>query len=426
MDSCAAIVLVVHDLFTSATRCLGLIRSMQRYLLILALMVTALGLPGLALADQIRVGAAAAVTETVTASLADEAPPHVVALGEDVFFNEKIITTTTSSAVVQFRDRSTLEIGPDATIVIDKAVFNPSESVSEKSITVVAGAFRFISGVASQHSDTTIRTPVGTLGIRGSVVVGEIAQQGDVVLFAVEGQGRFEHAGTVTVVPEGGVVVATFSNGKVETLPNVPASFSKIVHQLVAKLGASTPPLKGFSPAQQSWNAKFHTVPSGQQGAGQGSGSGPVAPLGGGGQSHVAALFNEIGGQKSGSGGNPCDVEFLSGFFGGQIRQREFNSLAGITGVTHELAGVLGTAEVITVATSFVAHNPRFAPQVALVLVGLYPGQGQAIINAFKTVLTPAELAAVTAALGGAGGNNSGADPLFNTPIPPNPLSISD
>jgi hypothetical protein len=399
---------------------------MRRSLFALTIMTASLALCGGARADdKVRVGEAAAVTETVTANLGEEAP-HVVVLGEDVFFSERVVTTTDSSAVVEFRDRSTIEIGPDAVMVIDKAVFNPEESVSEKSITIVSGAFRFVSGMATQHSETTVRTPVGTLGIRGSVIVGEVAQQGDVILFAVEGKGEFSHGGVVTLVPEGGVVIATFGNGKVETLPNTPAALAKLVRQLVAKLGATTPLLKNFSSGQQGANGKEHLIPSWQQGKGQGGSGGPIVPIGAPGQSQIAALFNELAGQRGGSGGDPGDVDFLKGFVSGQLRQREFNSLAGITGVTRELSTVTGEGEVITVATSFVGHNPRYAPQVALVLVSLYPGQGQEIISAFKGVLTPQELAAVIAALNAAGGKG-GLDDSPTVPLPPNivPLSVN-
>jgi hypothetical protein len=138
-------------------------------------------------ADRLNIGIAAAVRENVTASL-DGTAPQPLALGEDLFFQEHLVTTKTSSAVVQFRDRSTLEVGPNATVIINRSVYNPVESVSEKTITVVSGAFRFVSGVATSRSETDIRTPVGTLGIRGSIVIGVVSPQGDVVIIPVQGQ----------------------------------------------------------------------------------------------------------------------------------------------------------------------------------------------------------------------------------------------
>ena len=233
-------------------------QSFFRFLL-LALLV-ALSRPlTIQAAEGMRVGIAAAVKENVTAISGEEAP-RLLYIGEDVIFNERVITTKTSSAVLQFRDRSTLEIGPNATVIINRSVYNPVESVSEKTITVVAGAFRFVSGVAVKTSQTDIRTPVGTLGIRGSVVIGDVSDQGDVVLIPVQGAptwtcpdqaqpgGIVSCAAGSQTVPQGGALVVTRGTGQTFTTPQVPASFAAIVQQLMTSSVSIRRPCRRFRP----------------------------------------------------------------------------------------------------------------------------------------------------------------------------------
>ena len=210
-------------------------------------------------AEPIRVGMASAVKEDVSA-INQGVAPRTLTLGEDVFFNERLVTTKSSSAVLQFRDRSTLEVGPNATLIINKSVYNPVESVSEKTITVVAGAFRFVSGVAVKSSQTDIRTPSGTLGIRGSVVIGTVSAQGDVALMPVQGTPTWTNASGTRPVPQGGALVATRANGQSFVTATVPASFATILRQVMSQLGVNPPALQTFSAAQKAANAKDHLV----------------------------------------------------------------------------------------------------------------------------------------------------------------------
>ncbi len=370
-------------------------------------------LPFAALAsDEMRVGIAASVKDQVTGAATDGAP-HPLVIGEDLFFNERIVTTTSSSAVVEFRDRSTLEVGPNATIILDKSIYNPVESVSEKTITVVAGAFRFVSGVAAQKSETDIQTPVGTLGIRGSIIVGQVAAQGDVALFPVQGQPTWTTASGTVVVPEGGGLLATFRNKQFLTVPQVPPSFAGLVRGIAGQLGGTTPALTGFSPTQQHQNGNDHTVPSGQQGQGQGGNSGPVNPLGGNGPSEIFSFFSSFKGGQTGTGG-PGDGDFIAGFFAGQKGQHDANAGNGATGVTEELSFTLNPNAVIHIAANFAAQNPSFATQIALGLVHLYPSQVQGIINALGAVLPKSVMQGVITAINKATGGNFG----YNGPSP--------
>jgi hypothetical protein len=389
----------------------------------LTVFLAALAVPGAAAGEEMRVGIAASLQESVTGIVGD-GKSHPLVLGEDLFFNEHIITTTTSSAVVEFRDRSTLEIGPNATIILDKSVYNPIESVSDKSITVVAGAFRFVSGVAAQKSETDIHTPVGTLGIRGSAVFGNVYPQGDFIGGVAQGNVFFDHNGQITNVPEGQAIVAIFSTGQVLATPPLP--FASFFKSFGSKFGNGPGNLQGFSPNQQTQNGKDDNTPSGQQG-GTGGGGGNPPPQNQNGNSDLKTFFSSFhpgSGGNGGAGGNGGDGNFVTYLFNSSGKQHNSNGVNGVGGVIGDLSGSLPPTEVIQIATGWASHDPGLGPAIALWLIHQFPGMGQQIYNALAGVLPKEELAEIASIINqGSNGNNGNGNPQNNNspPLPPNP-----
>ena len=82
--------------------------------------------------------------------------------------DDRIRTTQSGLIQVRFLDDTLLTIGPNSEILLDKFVFEGSTAKS-LSIEVVRGAMRFVSGT-SNHSAYEIKTPVATIGVRGTVV----------------------------------------------------------------------------------------------------------------------------------------------------------------------------------------------------------------------------------------------------------------
>jgi hypothetical protein len=403
---------------------------MQSYVRFLLLaLVVALSQPSTTIAAEgMRVGTAAAVKENVTASGTGEAP-RPLNIGEDVFFNERVITTKSSSAVLQFRDRSTLEVGPNATLIINRSVYNPVESVSEKTITVVAGAFRFVSGVAVKTSQTDIRTPVGTLGIRGSVVIGTVSDQGDVVLMPVQGVPTWTNAGGSQPVPQGGALVATRSTGQTFTTPQVPASFAGIVQQVMTQLGVNPPALQPLSPAQQAANAKDHLVSVNQQNQVQSSATdtATVQPLSTTGVSAIANLMASANNARQSGSLSAQDqatvqtsLDYISSVLNVQTAQHDANQAAGNSGVIQELFTVMTPAQLINIATALAALDPTHAASIATATASVLPGQVQTILSSIGSVVPAADTASITQALNQLTGQQN-----TYTPPPANPLSSS-
>lgn len=99
-------------------------------------------------------------------------------IGDRIFQEQGIRTGADSAAQLLFIDETALTVGPNSSLVLDKAVFDPDRKVGELSVRAVSGAFRFVSG-SSPSANYTIKTPAGTIGVRGTWFILRI--QGEII-----------------------------------------------------------------------------------------------------------------------------------------------------------------------------------------------------------------------------------------------------
>ena len=92
-----------------------------------------------------------------------------LSVGTKVFQNEVITTGVQSLAQLMFLDETTLSIGPKSQVTLDKFVFNPNKGAGSVVFSATKGAFRFITG-SQDPRHYTIKTPVATIGVRGTIV----------------------------------------------------------------------------------------------------------------------------------------------------------------------------------------------------------------------------------------------------------------
>ena len=116
------------------------------------------------------VGTAGAVN-TTSSGTAPGAPARVIEIGAQVVVNEKIQTTATGSVQVLFIDKTTLNVGPNSTLVIDRFVYNPATTKGELALSLGKGVMRVVGGVATHSEGATIRTPVAAIGLRGGIAI---------------------------------------------------------------------------------------------------------------------------------------------------------------------------------------------------------------------------------------------------------------
>jgi hypothetical protein len=87
--------------------------------------------------------------------------------GGDVYSKETVRTGDTGQADLQFRDQSNLSVGPKSSVRLDKFVYDSNKSASTVAIQATRGSFRFVTGSQGGKGNYQIKTPYGTLGVRG-------------------------------------------------------------------------------------------------------------------------------------------------------------------------------------------------------------------------------------------------------------------
>jgi hypothetical protein len=139
----------------------------------------ALAMGGYASAQSAAVGIASSVVKDVKLSNAQTPKGKAVALKQRIALGDLIQTGKASQLQVLLLDRSTFSIGANATLRIDRFVYDPARGRASGA-SVTKGAFRFMSGRPSKGNSGSISSPVATIGIRGTIVegvVGEGAQE---------------------------------------------------------------------------------------------------------------------------------------------------------------------------------------------------------------------------------------------------------
>jgi FecR protein len=128
-------------------------------------------------------------------------------VGTPVRMNDALRTGPKGRLQVTFRDGTTLTLGENARVTIDRYVYNPDQSTGELALETGVGAFRLATGKLSEMSkkDINVKTPVAALAIRGTDVWwGPIDGQFGVLLVEM-------HAAPVDVSNEAGGVTLSHS-----------------------------------------------------------------------------------------------------------------------------------------------------------------------------------------------------------------------
>jgi hypothetical protein len=123
---------------------------------------------GVALAQ--KVGNIGAANQSATGTPPDASAAHALSVGGAVVHKEKIATSGEGTTQVTFLDKSTLNVGRNSSVVIDKFVYDPSAGTGEMAASMTKGVMRFVGGQVSHTNGATVKTPVATIGIRGGTV----------------------------------------------------------------------------------------------------------------------------------------------------------------------------------------------------------------------------------------------------------------
>ena len=134
-------------------------------------------------AEADKVGVAAAVNPDAFSSLAGS-PQTQLNIGKSIFYKERINTTGSGLVQVLLVDGSTFTVGPGSDLVIDKFVYDPKKKSGEIVASFSKGVMRFVGGKISKNEDgVTVKTPAGTLAIRGCIVQAAFTSQVGIISF---------------------------------------------------------------------------------------------------------------------------------------------------------------------------------------------------------------------------------------------------
>lgn len=154
-------------------------------------LVAALPLAGAAMAagaPQV-VGIAAAVLNDVAIASGTAAQLRPAVLRERVALADRVQTGQRSQLQLMLLDHSTFTVGANARLTIDRFVYDPARGGAFDA-TVAKGAFRFLSGRRSVPGASSIRTPIATIGIRGTAIDGVVGADAVTIAQGEPGVGR--------------------------------------------------------------------------------------------------------------------------------------------------------------------------------------------------------------------------------------------
>ena len=130
------------------------------------------------------IGVSAIVVNKVQAATAGR--DRQLRVGDRVFQNERIDTGADGRTQILFLDETTITVGPNSSVVLDTFVFDPDKGLHSVVIQATQGVLRFVSGSGNSRA-FEIRTPVATVGVRGTVLDILVAPDGATTVLVVEG-----------------------------------------------------------------------------------------------------------------------------------------------------------------------------------------------------------------------------------------------
>ena len=162
---------------------------------------------GLAAAAQAEVGITS-VTSGDPLGQPPAQPERILRVGLDVQANERVTTKADDRAHLVFLDGTSLTVGPNSAIVLDKFVYDPDKKAGELSLKAAKGVFRLVGGNISKTNDIQITTPTASIGIRGGIVNFEVGDRG-------ETRANFVYGQSMTVTSQGSTQTATRNGSQI-------------------------------------------------------------------------------------------------------------------------------------------------------------------------------------------------------------------
>lgn len=111
---------------------------------------------------------------------------ETLSINTPVYQGDVIETDAGSAVNIVFIDESSFAVSEETRLAIDEYVFDPASQGGVQNFSVLKGVFVYTSGLIGREDpdDVAIETPVGSIGIRGTIIAGDV-DQGEITV--VEG-----------------------------------------------------------------------------------------------------------------------------------------------------------------------------------------------------------------------------------------------
>ncbi|MFH1800017.1 MAG: FecR domain-containing protein [Candidatus Omnitrophota bacterium] len=181
---------------------------------------------------------------------------RVAESGKPVFMGDEVKTDAKGRLQILLLDETVFTVGPDSAIVIDDFVYDPATDEGKVRASVTKGVFRYVSGriAAKKPNNVAIKLPSAMIGIRGTIVVGQVAALTSLAIlmgpgenndaratvgsFVVQGEGA--HAGVERTVNRTGFGVQVDQTGTLSATYKVPdADVSRLTSVLAPAQGST-------------------------------------------------------------------------------------------------------------------------------------------------------------------------------------------
>lgn len=142
----------------------------------------------------IQVGIAAAVRGQVHVDRGSKVG-NVMESGQQVYLGDIVRTDAKGHLQILLLDQTTFTVGPNSAITIDEFIYDPATHEGKISAEILEGTFRFITGKIAKKKpeNMEVKIPHGSIGIRGTIVAGEVGGEKSTVLLL--GPGENNNAG---------------------------------------------------------------------------------------------------------------------------------------------------------------------------------------------------------------------------------------
>ncbi len=138
--------------------------------------------------DESPVGAVEELKGNATVTHLDGSSDNIT-LGTPIYEGDVIQTSGDGAVNIIFSDETSMAISEDARVAIDNYKFDASTESGETNLSVLRGVFVYTSGLIGRDDpdDVEINTPVGSIGIRGTIIAGHINPEGQSEISVLEG-----------------------------------------------------------------------------------------------------------------------------------------------------------------------------------------------------------------------------------------------